>query len=69
MHEAEKLIHGIRSQQKLLQTLLNYLESKEQWSNEDDQYCRNTLRRVARELISISRGHLVTVILETVNAI
>ena len=68
MHEAEKLIQGIRSQQKLLQTMLNYLESKESWSHEDDQYCRNTLRRIARELIAISRGQLVTMNLETMGA-
>jgi len=61
MHEAEKLIQGIRNQQQVLQSLLNYLESMERWSDEDDEYCRNTLRRVAQGLITISRGQLVSV--------
>ena len=69
MHEAEKLIQGIRSQQQVLQALLNYLESRERWSEEDDQYCRNTLRRVARELIVASRGRLGTVDLKTFSAV
>ena len=51
MHEQEKVIQEIREQEKLLQKLLNYLESKEQYTDEDDRYCRRTLRQVARELI------------------
>jgi len=61
MHEAEKLIQEIRSQQQALQALLNYLESQGNWSEEDLGYCRGTLRRAARELITISRGRLATV--------
>lgn len=61
MHEIEKLIQEIRSQSKTLQTLLNYLESQEGLSGEDLGYCRDTLRRVARELIATSRGQLATV--------
>ena len=60
MHEAEKFIQEIRIQLKTLQALLNYLESQGSWSEEDLAYCRNTLRRVARELITTSRGRLVT---------
>ncbi len=59
MHEAEKLIQEIRSQLQVLQALLHYLESQEGWSEEDLTYCRSTLRRVARELITTSRGRLV----------
>ncbi len=58
MHEAEKLIQEIRSQLQVLQALLHYLESQGRWSEEDLTYCRNTLRRVARELIETSRGRL-----------
>ena len=61
MHEAEKLIQEIRSQLKTLQALLHYLESQERLSEEDLGYCRDTLRRVARELITTSRGRLVPV--------
>ena len=58
MHEAEKLIQEIRSQLQVLQGLLHDLESQGHWSGEDLMYCRNTLRRVARELIDTSRGRL-----------
>jgi len=61
MHEAEKLIQEIRSLLQALQGMLNYLESQERWSEEDLGYCRSGLRRVARELIAISRGRLVSV--------
>ena len=68
MHEAEKLIQEIRSHLQTLQALLNYLESQEDLSEDDLGYCRNTLRRVARELITTSRGRLVSVDLRAVNA-
>ena len=58
MHEAEKLIQEIRTQLQTLQALLNYLESQGTWLEEDLTYCRNTLRRTARELIETSRGRL-----------
>ncbi len=58
MHEAEKLIQEIRSQLKSLQALLNYLEGQSGLTEEDLSYCRNTLRRAARELIATSRGRL-----------
>ncbi len=58
MREAERLMQEIQSQRKTLEALLNYLESQERWSDEDLWFCRNTLRRAARELISISRGWL-----------
>ncbi len=58
MHEAEKTVQEIRNQMKALQALLHYLESQERLSEEDLGYCRSTLRRVARELIAISRGPL-----------
>lgn len=64
MHEAEKLIQGIRSQLQALQGLLNYLESQGRWSEEDLGYCRSGLRRIARELITISRGRLAGFLLE-----
>lgn len=59
MHEQEKMIQEIRAQEELLQKLLNYLESKERYNEEDDWYCRRTLRQIARELIKLSRGCLV----------
>ncbi len=65
MHEQEKIIQEIREQEKLLQKLLNYLESKEQYTGEDDRYCRRTLRQVAQELIKLSRGCLVALDLDT----
>ena len=65
MHEQEKIIQEIRAQEELLQKLLNYLESKERYTQEDDQYCRRTLRQVARELIKLSRGCLAALDLET----
>lgn len=58
MHEAEKLVQEVRGQLTTLQALLNYLESQERLSEEDLGYCRDTLRRVARELIATSRGRL-----------
>ena len=64
MHEAEKLVQEIRSQLTTLQALLNYLESQERLSEEDLRYCRDTLRRAAREMISTSRGRLVSVDVE-----
>lgn len=60
MIEAEKLIYRIRVQEKTLAKLLHYLESKERWSEEDESYCQSTLRRIARELISLSRGSLAS---------
>ncbi len=57
-HEAEKVILEIRNQQKILQALLHYLESQGLWSEDDLRYCRSTLRRSARELLTISRGAL-----------
>ncbi len=68
MHEAERLIQEIRSQLKTLQALLSYLESQERLSEEDLGYCRDTLRRVARELITTSRGRLVTIDLRNLTA-
>lgn len=65
MHEQEKIIQEIREQEKLLQKLLNYLESKEQYSEEDDRYFRRTLRQVARELIKLSRGRLAALDFDT----
>lgn len=65
MHEAEKLIQEIRTQLQALQELLNYLEGQERWSEEDLGYCRNSLRRVARELIAIGRGRLAAFPFET----
>ena len=64
MHEAEKMIQEIRCQLNTLQALLNYLESQERLSEEDLRYCRDTLRRAAREMITTSRGRLVSVDLE-----
>ncbi len=58
MHETDRLIQTIRGQQKTLQALLHYLESQGCWSGEDLGYCRSTLRRVARDLLTISRGPL-----------
>ena len=60
MIEAERLIYRIRVQEKALAKLLHYLESKERWSQEDEQYCQSTLRRVARELIRFGRGRLAS---------
>ena len=68
MHEAEKLIQEVRTQLMTLQALLSYLESQEKLSEEDLGYCRSTLRRVARELITTSRGRLVVMDWETVMA-
>lgn len=65
MHEQEKIIQEIREQEKLLQKLLHYLESKERYTEEDDRYCRRTLRQVARELIKLSRGCLVALDLDS----
>ena len=65
MHEQEKIIQEIREQAEFLQKLLNYLESKERYTKEDDRYCRGTLRQVARELIKLSRGCLVALDLDT----
>jgi hypothetical protein len=56
----EKFTQEIRSQIFTLQALLSYLESQENWNEEDLRYCRGTLRRVARELIHASRGRLGT---------
>lgn len=60
MIESERLIYRIRVQEKALAKLLNYLESKERWSTEDEQYSQSTLRRIARELINLSRGRLAS---------
>ena len=57
-HESEKVTTEIRNQIKTLQGLLHYLESQGLWSEEDLRYCRSTLRRMARELLLISRGPL-----------
>lgn len=59
-HESEKVTTAIRHQIKTLQGLLHYLESQGLWSEEDLRYCRGTLRRMARELLLISRGPLGT---------
>lgn len=66
MHEAEKLIQEIRSQLHTLQSLLSYLESQEKLSEEDLRYCRDTLRRAAREMISTSRGRLASLDMELI---
>ena len=58
MRDAEKLMQEIRMQLNTLQALSRYLESQENWSEEDMTYCRSTVRRVARELIHVSRGPL-----------
>ncbi|MCM8811429.1 MAG: hypothetical protein NC910_00025 [Candidatus Omnitrophica bacterium] len=58
MREMDKLTQIIRSQSKALQALLVYMESQGNWTKEDVSFCRHTLRRVARELISASRGRL-----------
>jgi hypothetical protein len=58
MHEADRVIVEIRNQLKTLQALLHYLESQGLWSEDDLRYCRNTLRRSARDLLTISRGPL-----------
>lgn len=60
MFEEEKLIQEIRSQLKSLEALLHYLESRERFLEEDESYCRSTLRRVGRELSTTSRGRLVS---------
>ncbi|PIQ83024.1 MAG: hypothetical protein COV76_00315 [Candidatus Omnitrophica bacterium CG11_big_fil_rev_8_21_14_0_20_64_10] len=60
MHEAEKLVQEIGGEIRSLQLLLNYLEGQECWTEEDLGYCRNTLRRVARRLVGVSRGRLAS---------
>ncbi len=68
MHDADKFIQEIRGQLKSLQALLNYLEGQEGFTEEDLGYCRNTLRRVARELIATSRGRLASMDVRLLNA-
>ena len=68
MHEAERLIGEVRQQLQTLQALLHYLESQGLWSEEDLRYCRDTLRRTARELLTISRGHLGSIDLVVLTA-
>ena len=58
MHESEKVVLAVRQQIQTLQGLLHYLESQGLWSEEDLRYCRNTLRRSARDLLTASRGPL-----------
>ena len=67
MHETEKMTQEIRCQIQTLQALLNYLENQAAWVEQDLEYCRSTLRRVARGLITISRGRLTSVGFDVLN--
>jgi len=55
MVEAELLIGRLRRQVRDLQSLLNYLESREMVGREDYSYSRAKLREVIRRLRDVER--------------
>lgn len=55
MVEAEYVICHLRSQARDLQSLLNYLESREQVKNEDYSFLHTKLREVIKQLKEMER--------------
>ena len=50
MMEAEQLIIGLRGQVRTLQSMLNYLESRDALERDDYAFCETKLKDIVRSL-------------------